>query len=92
MDIDDINTSELYGQVQQQLKSGLVKIFPQDPAKVDTFLSLGQSIMTATTVRQLLDSTLRAMRICVGVAREWGVVGEDFEGVVPTEGQVGLVN
>ena len=77
--------------MQKQLKNGLVKIFPTDRAKVDTFLSLGQAIMTATTVRQLLDAALRSMRVCMGVVREWGVASEDYVGVVPTEGQVSAV-
>ena len=75
-------------QVQKQLKNALVKIFPTDRAKVDTFLSLGQSIMSATTIRQLMDSAFRSMRVCMGVVREWGVATEDYVGVVPTEGQV----
>ena len=75
-------------QVQKQLKNGLVKIFPADRAKVETFLALGQSIMSATTVRQLMDSAFRSMRVCMGVVREWGVATEDYVGVVPTEGQV----
>ncbi|KAL8583828.1 hypothetical protein ACOMHN_040297 [Nucella lapillus] len=74
-------------EVQRQLKNGLVKIFPRDQSKVDTFLSVGQAIMAATSVRQLLDSALRAMRLCLGQLREWEVLQEDYAGVVPTEGQ-----
>nr|KAG5700688.1 hypothetical protein BaRGS_029053 [Batillaria attramentaria] len=75
-------------EVQKQLKAGLDKIFPRDPAKTETFLSLGQTIMTASTVRQLMDTTFRAMRVCLGVVRQWGVLDEDYVGVVPpTEGQ-----
>ncbi|KAK7104512.1 uncharacterized protein [Littorina saxatilis] len=82
-----IVTTTVSDEVQKQLRNGLIKIFPRDTAKVETFLALGQSIMTATTVRQLSDSAFRAMRVCMGVVREWGVASEDYVGVVPTEGQ-----
>ncbi|XP_067680570.1 uncharacterized protein [Haliotis asinina] len=77
--------------VTKQLAQTLQLIFPNDSSKAETFMAIGEKILKDNTVRQLLDSTFRICRVCLGIVREWEAERELFVGVVPTEGP-GYIN
>ncbi|XP_050405070.2 uncharacterized protein LOC126820928 [Patella vulgata] len=77
--------------VQRQLRKRLQFIFKDDSTNIETFSSIGDDILTGSTVRQLLDATFRICRVGRGIIREWKVENEIFVGTMPVEA-TGYIN
>ncbi|ESO92066.1 hypothetical protein LOTGIDRAFT_233318 [Lottia gigantea] len=77
--------------VHDQLRKRLTVVFKQDPNKIELFSNIGQNILTANSIRQILDAMFRVCRLARGIVREWKVEHEIFIGTVPEDG-TGYIN